>query len=309
MRNTSDGESPNAYFLVSDYSADCPSQAIESRVPLILAKNTISFGDETLFVDELTMEDIFNRIDHENTFPKTSAPPFDEFLRIYQQIMTEHPETTHVLSLHPPPTLSATFKTAEEAKHHLPPEQGARIHVINTHQGSVGLGLLLQDVISFIQHYGPDSLPNPHSFTRIIEQWGKTIALFGVIKTLDYLLKGGRIGRAKYFVASLLNYQPMFQLLDDEVTPLGRTRDRKKALEKTIKYTIEHVQADLEHPFNTILIGHVLAEPEASYVAKRVKEHLPNMKIEITNMGTLVGIHTGPGTIALAFHVKEPPLP
>ncbi len=295
------------YFLVSDHSADCPS-GFRKKHSLHLARNDVIFNDTTFPVDQISMEQIFQKINSEGIFPKTTAPPMEEFLSIYEKIFTLNPNA-HVLSLHPPPSLSATLKTAEKAREHLTPDLSERIHVINTHQGSVGLGLLLQETLYYMMQLPTGEALEPWKITAIIESWGKSIALIGTMKNLDYLLKGGRIGRAKWIVASLLHYQPLFQLQDDMVTPLGRLRERAKALNVLISHATQHVQPNLEPPFNSIVVGHVLAEEEALLVAQELKMQLPSMNVEIAPMGTLVGIHTGPGTIALAFHTKEPMMP
>ncbi len=296
------------YHLVTDNSADLPSMSSENTQRLKIARNVVTFGGQSFFAGQLTMKRIFERVDAEGIFPKTSAPSVDEFISIYEHLMSSTSVSTHVLSLHPPPTLSATLNGALEAINYLSPEQRDRIHVINTHQGSIGLGLLIFEVLSFL---GRDQLKNikPRSLAERIEQWGKNIMLIGTLKTVDYLLKGGRIGRAKWLVASLLNYQPLFQLSGDVVTPLGRTRNRKKALETLVNHVIEHVSPDLNPPFNTMIVGHVLAETEARFIIERIMNHLPRFNIKMAAMGTLVGAHTGPGTIAVAFHADEPSLP
>ncbi len=283
------------YAIVIDNSADLPANFLTRYANIYVARNLIHFHDTTYFATELSLKEIFKDVDTANTFPKTSAPPLSEFITLFKKLIPTH---TAVFAILPPERLSASLKTALSAKNELSAEDQKKIFVINSHQGSIGIGVLVKCLHDLIQEKKTEK---PADIAQIIEEIGKQITLIGTIRTLDYLLKGGRIGRAKWLLGSLLKYQPLFQLKNDEVQPLGRTRSREKALKLLVEHTLTHIQTETKLCKNIIIIGHVLAEEEALTLKNTFTSQLSDLEIEIAEMNSLVGIHTGPGTIAVAY--------
>ena len=204
--------------------------------------------------------------------------------------------------LSPPETLSASMKIAESARAQITPEHQKNIYILDSHQGSIGLGFLVASTVKMITK-NPDIIPS--ELISFINNLSTKTALMGAIQTLDYLLKGGRIGKAKYLDASLLNYQPLFYLQNDEVQPLGRTRSRDKAIKEIVDFTSERINTQEEFTGRDLIIGHVLCKDDAETLKNLLIEKLPDITVAFADMGPLVGAHTGPGTLAVAFYSKQ----
>ena len=258
----------------------------------------VHYKGENFMADTISLETLYQWVDESGEFPKTTSPPLSEFLSIFEDL-TKKGFT--IIALPPPESLSASMKVAEAARAQLSSEDQKNVYIINSHQGSVGLGFLVECTLRTIKENPDITPPNLISFINTIS---KKIALMGAIKTLDYLLKGGRIGKVKYLMASFLNYQPLFYLQNDEVQPLGRTRSREKAITEIVDFTVEKINSGSEFYNKNILIGHVLCENDAVILKNLLIEKLPDITIEFAVMGPLVGAHTGPGTLRVAFYSK-----
>jgi DegV family protein with EDD domain len=118
-----------------------------------------------------------------------------------------------------------------------------------------------------------------------------------VVDTLTYLERGGRIGKARALLGSLLNVKPILQLKDGEVVPLGRARGRPQALTRLVEF--------LERDGNVsqLAIMHGAAQADAEQLRERVASKYPGIDIQLTEIGAVLGTHTGPGVIGFTYLV------
>jgi DegV family protein with EDD domain len=112
-----------------------------------------------------------------------------------------------------------------------------------------------------------------------------------MVETLEYLQRGGRIGRARAFLGGLLNVKPLLQVADGEVSPLERVRSRQKALDRIVQIVLE--TPDLKE----VVVGHSVTPNDARAMIERVKSARPDVEVSEGYLGPVIGVYTGPGAI------------
>jgi DegV family protein with EDD domain len=118
-----------------------------------------------------------------------------------------------------------------------------------------------------------------------------------VVDTLTYLERGGRIGKARALLGSLLNVKPILQLQDGEVVPVGRARGRPQALSRLVELL------ERDGKVSQLAIMHGAAQADAEQLRERVASSFPGLDILLTETGAVLGTHTGPGVIGFTYLV------
>jgi DegV family protein with EDD domain len=124
------------------------------------------------------------------------------------------------------------------------------------------------------------------------------VRLVALFVTLEYLARGGRIGKGKALIGTLLNVKPMLTLKEGEFVPVTQVRSRAKGKEKLLEY-VKNI-TDIED----IGIIYSTGEDEAGELAATIKD-FPQEHIIVANLGPAVGSHTGPGLLAIAFRTRS----
>ena len=121
------------------------------------------------------------------------------------------------------------------------------------------------------------------------------------LDTLEYLRRGGRIGRAAAFVGGLLRLKPILTIRDGAAFPLSRVRTRKKALDELLRVCLE--PGDITEA----IIMYTTDPTDATYLTDAIKQRYPNIPIHEGRIGPVIGVHSGPGVIGLAVVLAEQP--
>jgi DegV family protein with EDD domain len=127
----------------------------------------------------------------------------------------------------------------------------------------------------------------------------RRVHAFALLETLEYLRRGGRIGRAQAFLGSVLNLKPLIAIRDGVVQPVARVRTRARALDQLFQHSMAY--GDLED----VAILHGTTPEDAETLAKRVREHLPDVPIYVGRLGPALGVHGGPGIIGIVVVEAE----
>jgi DegV family protein with EDD domain len=278
--------------VVLDSTADFPEAA--QRFPnLRIVPLYVRFGDES-FEDyvEMTPDRFYERLRTASELPTTSQPTPADFLAVYEELA---PSYEHILSLQISSTLSGTFASAQSAAEQL---GGGKVRVIDTRTVSASIGLLALGVQRRLER-GTTS----EEIDAFVERYQRKHMLLFTVNTLDYLAKGGRIGRAAALAGNLLNVKPILTIRDGEVVPLKRVRGNAKAFAE-FRALFESTSTD--SPALKVGIAHAAA-PERLEALRALVEHVrPHAQIEIaTNLGAVVGTHAGPGTVGFFWFEDE----
>jgi len=278
--------------VVLDSTADFPEAA--QRFPnLRIVPLYVRFGDES-FEDyvEMTPDRFYERLRTASELPTTSQPTPADFLAVYEELA---PSYEHILSLQISSTLSGTFASAQTAAEQL---GGGKVRVIDTRTVSASIGLLALGVQRRLERGTTNE-----EIDAFVECYQRKHMLLFTVNTLDYLAKGGRIGRAAALAGNLLNVKPILTIRDGEVVPLKRVRGNAKAFAE-FRALFESTSTD--SPALKVGIAHASA-PERLDALRALVEHVrPHAQIEIaTTLGAVVGTHAGPGTVGFFWFEDE----
>jgi DegV family protein with EDD domain len=278
--------------VVLDSTADFPEAA--QRFPNVrVVPLYVRFGDES-FADyaEMTPDRFYERLRTAPELPTTSQPTPADFLAAYEELA---PRYEHILSLQISSTLSGTFASAQTAAGLL---GGGKVRVSDTRTVSASIALLALGVQRRLERGTTNE-----EIDAFVERYQREHMLLFTVSTLDYLAKGGRIGRAAALAGNLLNVKPILTIRDGEVVPLKRVRGNAKAFAE-FRELFESTSTDT--PALKVGIAHAAA-PERLDALRTLVEHVrPHAQIEIaTTLGAVVGTHAGPGTIGFFWFEDE----
>lgn len=276
------------YYVVTDSTADIPQQEREAlgvrMVPL-----KVHFGSET-YLDSITLqsEQFYPKLAQAAALPTTSQPSPVDFLDVYKSILDEDPEG-HILSIHLSSALSGTYQSAELAKSLL--EQNDKVTVIDSRSASYGIGMLVAAATDAAKE-GLDK----NAIVELLEKIRSKNKVYFLVDTLEYLQKGGRIGKASAVLGSLLNIKPILSIDDEgEVAPVDKIRGTKKAIQRII----ELLQQDYSGQEVDITVVHSNDEAAAENLSTVLKEHFQVRNVKFSHIGPVIGTHVGPGTVGV----------
>lgn len=275
--------------LVTDSTADLTAEIIkECDVHIIPLK--VRFGEQEYLDGELSSEEFYRRLQDDVVLPKTSQPTPEEFGSLYSKLLEEYHE---IISIHISSALSGTYNAAHIAKEKFK----EKVHVVDSKTISIGAGFMIMEIARNIK--------DGHDIVRILNNLVKVrqnIEAVFTLNTLDYLQKGGRVGRVQGFMGSLLNIKPIIRVGDDGVYHnFGKAHSQKKALD-----TLVQAFRDLTKGRKPIRLGvvHGAAQQAGLYVKEALEEAFQLQTTIFTQVGPVIGVHTGPGTVGIAIQYE-----
>ena len=269
--------------IVLDSTADFPDAQIRHPnmrvVPLYVRFGEDSFRDYV----ELDPHGFYERLRTAPELPTTSQPTPQDFVSTYHALAGYE----RIYSLHISSKLSGTFQSASLAAQEL---DGDQVRVIDTESASVGIGMLALAIQERLAVGTTDE-----EIEELIAAHRERAGILFTVDTLEFLAKGGRIGRAKALMGSLLNVKPILAIEDGEVVPVGRVRGRAKAFEE---FRRRFEAATTDNPGLSVGIAHAEAQDAVEQLQTIVRESRPQAEVKlVTTLGAVVGTHAGPGTI------------
>jgi len=267
--------------VVVDSTADIPQQ-MRAELGISVVPLTILFGNQS-FSDgvDMTSDQFYARLVESNVHPSSSQPSPGAFAEVYEQLSKDH---EGIISIHLGGKLSGTVRSAEQAKELVP---NVPISIIDTGSVSMGVGFLGLEAAKLAR--AGKSL---EEITTRIEAMVPRIRLWAVLDTLKYLERGGRIGRTRAFLGTLLNVKPMIQIRE-EVLPSEQVRTHKKAIARMVELT------SAEGPYEYLAVLHSVSEPLANELANQLGAIHPRDQIIVAQLTGVIGVHGGPGVLGV----------
>ena len=278
--------------IVLDSTADFPA-APELFPNWRVVPLYVRFGNES-YKDyvELGPDEFYARLRTSPELPTTAAPAPGDFLAVYEELA---PRFERILSLQVSSTLSGTFASAETAATTLGGEQ---VRVLDTRTVSAAVAMLGLAVQRRLERGTTDD-----EIDALVERYTREHTLLFTVETLEYLTKGGRIGRASALAGSLLNVKPILTIEDGEVVPLKRVRGTQKAL---AEFRLLFEAGSRDGPSLHVGLAHAAAPDRLHALEQIVAEARPRATVDIsTTLGAVVGTHAGPGTVGF-FWFDDP---
>ena len=271
-----------AVYVVTDSSADIPREILDefgiTVVPLTITFGTESFRDG----QDLGSEEFYARLQSSKQLPQTSQPPPALFQHAFQHLTSRG----EVVSVHLSHKFSGTIETARMAARDVAPD---KITIVDSGLTSMALGLCVIAAAKRAKAGG-----TREQCAAAAEDVARRIRLFVTFETLEYLRKGGRIGRASAFVGGLLKLKPILTVKDGEAHPVARVRSRQKALDELFDLAMEPPRID------DVVVLHTTTPDEAEALAARVRAARPGVPLIVGRFGPALGVHGGPGMVGIA---------
>ena len=275
--------------IVTDSTCDLPGNLIEkyniTSIPL-----SVIFQEETFLDDgkEATIEEFYRKLRSADKLPTTTQPTPRDFVDTYKGLLQKYDS---IISIHISKKMSGTVNSAELAIQQMP---DAAIEIIDSEYVHMPLGFLALEAAKLAS----DGRSKEDILEAVKTLKGKIKELF-VPSTLEYLKKGGRIGKAKGLIASLLDIKPILAIHDGEVSQFKTTRRWKQAKTELIN----SMESMIENPERLVVsVGDSDAEKDGIEMLDRIKEKFNPKEIFRVNVGTVVGTHLGPGGVAISFY-------
>lgn len=266
--------------VTSDFLAQHPNVHM---IPL-----TIQIGDSYIPENEATIEQIIDYSEREKKAVPTSQPSTGDFLKAFAEIPAEDP----IIMLCLTSSVSGTYNGAVLAAR----QSGRKnISVINTKTTAIGMLQVMQDGLDYIDQ----GLSFEEISQKLLESADRMRTTF-TVDTLDYLRRGGRIGRAAGLIGSILKIKPVIYLnKDNEVDVLGKVRTTKKAIAVLMDYLHEN------SPCKRIGVVHIENEEGGKALLAKVQEEYPDIEVTFTTGTPVLAAYLGPGLISVIFESAE----
>jgi fatty acid kinase fatty acid binding subunit len=271
--------------IVLDSTADLPDAAERFPnwrvVPLF-----VRFGDESLRDGvDIAPAEFYARLRESSVFPTTSQPTPGDFLACYRELGAYE----RIFSLHVSAKVSGTFASAEMAASEV--GHGV-VRAIDTETASASIAMLALAIQRRLERGTTDEEVN-----ALVARYLRERGLLFTVDTLEFLQRGGRIGKARAFAGTLLHVKPILSIEDGEVEPVKRVRGERKAFAE-LAAALEKETRD--EPAYRLGVAHAAAPERAAELEALVREQRPNAALElVVTLGAVIGAHAGPGTLAL----------
>jgi len=275
--------------IITDSTSDIPEELVKKLDIKVIPLSVIF--DKEIFLDdgkEITIDEFYKKIRSSEKLPTTTQPTPKDFIEAYTDILKK---SESIISIHISKKMSGTVNSVELAKKEMPDSD---IEIIDTGYVSMALGFLVLKAAQLAQ----EGKSKEEVLKGIYDLKPKIKVLF-VPSTLEYLKKGGRIGKAKGLIASLLEIKPILTIHDGEVSQFKTARRWNQAKTELIN----SMKTMIKNPQNLIVsIGDSDAKEDAAEMYERIKETFNPKKILMVNIGAVVGTHLGPGGLCVIFY-------
>ena len=268
--------------IVVDSTADFP-EAPERFANWRVVPLYVRFGDESFrdYVD-LDPAGFYQRLRAAPETPSTSQPTPGDFLAVYEELAGYE----RILSLHIAGKLSGTLESARTAGR----EVGDRVRVIDSESASAAIAMLGLAIQRRLEQGTTDE-----EVDALVERYRRDAGLLFTVDTFEYLVRGGRVGRARGWAGELLHIRPILTIQEGEVVPVKRVRGNRKAFHE---FESAFEAATVDRPSLRVGIAHAEAPEKAEALRKMVRATRPAADVElVTALGPVVGAHAGPGTV------------
>ena len=271
--------------IITDSVADLPPQ-VAKELGITIVPTNIRFG-EKVYRDgiDLSAEQFYHMLRHSKALPVTSVPSLGIFAEVYDKLAEE---TDEILAIIVSSKLTATHEVALQSIGLM--KRRCRVEVVDSQWAVMAQGFIV--IAAARAARAGASLSEVMALTR---RTIPRVDFLSAFDTLEYLKRGGRIGRAQAFLGSMLRINPLITLKDGVVEPAGRTRSRAKAIDRLYDFAMSY--SNIEE----MAVEDTDCPDEAEALAERLSPMFPRERIYRSKMTPAIGTHTGPGLLLVAI--------
>lgn len=280
--------------IVADSSCDLPQDIID-YYQIHLVPINLYFG-ENHYLDKVTIhpEQFYRMLEIEENFPKSAQPNDKTFENLYSHLASHYDS---IIAIHLVGRLSGTFRSSSMAAERISRETGKKISVFDSRNVSGSMGLIALKIARAIE-----AGQTHDEIASLVPEWIEKTRLLVSVRTLKYLVRGGRVSKMKGVLANLLHLHPVISFNKEGYTyVLDKTFTMKRNMERVI----ELAEADLSgNELDEYMILHAHCEPDARWMAEQMIEVTGRDPLAILDISPVIGVHSGPGSLAVAYMIK-----
>jgi DegV family protein with EDD domain len=275
--------------VITDSTAYLP-QEIVSELDITVIPLTVHWDGES-YRDgiDIQAEEFYERLANSESIPTTSQTTVGEYLEAFKSLLDKD---YAVLALPISSGISGSVESAFQARQEL---AGQPVEVVDTKLVSMALGFMVMTVARAAQ-----AGASLEECVALVHDVYPRIGVYFTVDTLKYLNKGGRINTAKRLVGSVLNIKPLMEIRDGKIELVESVISRKKAISRMLDLVETNI--DGREPVR-ISAFHAAADQDAEMLMERAIERFHPVETVMTYVSPVVGSHTGPGTVSLAYMV------
>jgi DegV family protein with EDD domain len=268
--------------VVVDSTADLTPALIEryapAMVPLVVNWDGQTFRDKI----DLSTADFYRRLRGSKSLPKTGAPSIAAFETVFREQLEHHDS---VVCINLAAKLSATYDVARRAAESVDPR---RISVVDSSSVSICMAWLVE-IAAQMARDGAEA----GAIVDRLETTKGRLFIYALLETLEFLQRGGRIGRAAALAGTLLSVKPILSVRDGEVAPVERVRTMNGALRRLVELVVAL------GPIERLGVIEGDAPTNSAEVERQLRAHYPDLTIDRGELGPVVGTHGGPGLVGV----------
>jgi len=277
--------------LVTDSTCDLSQELIDQYQINMLPIN-ISFG-ENHYLDKVTMKpaQFYKLLDECPDYPKSSQVNEAAFVNLYSHLASHYDS---IIAIHLSDKLSGTFNSSLKAARSVSSEFNKPVTVINSRNLSGALGLIIlktaQAIEAGISH---------HQIVEMTEEWIKNTRIFVSVRTLKYMVRGGRVSAVRGLIARILNINPIVSLDESgKAIVFDKSFNQKSNMEKVMTHVIS---AGREKKIWNYIVLHANNEDAATWYSEKMEDLTGKKPVSVVNISPVIGANAGVGAASVAL--------
>ena len=274
-----------AIRVVTDSTSDLPAELVQrwhiTVLPCYVMADDVSYKDGV----DLSHDQFYSMLTSGSRLPTTAQPSAADFQQVYEELLGQGHQ---VVSIHVSGKLSGTLNSAEQAKASL--GESPAIEIIDSQLASIPLGLAVLAAA--------EQAEQTDSYQQVADKVRKDLPLthgFFLLDTLEYLQKGGRIGRAQAFIGSMLSVKPILKLQDGEAHPVERPRSWDRGMRRLVELVRELA------PVRRLAVMYSTDPERAAALREQLSGLLPPDQVINARFGPTLGTYMGPNALGVAL--------
>ncbi len=277
--------------IVTDSTAYIP-QSLRKQLQIEICPLNVIFGSESYQEElELTAEDFYEKVRHAPELPKTSQPAIGLFEKTFKNLAEKGYEA--VISIHLSSGISGTYQASVTA--------GGMVDDILVCSFDSEISAMPQGFYAIEASQMALQGKDPKEILERLNEMKKSMRAYFMVDDLAHLQRGGRLNGAQALIGSLLQVKPLLHFEDTKIVPFEKIRTHKKAIKRILELFDEDaktgvpIKASLIHANRLDLVGEL---------KNQIEENYPNVEIDISYFGAVIGTHLGEGAIGLGLYKK-----
>ena len=274
-----------AVKIVSDSTCDIPRDIAE-RLDVTLVPAYVLFGEESFRQGiDINPTQFYARLQSSSQLPSTSQPTPRDFAERLEPLVNAGDQ---VVCITVPQQLSGTYNSAVQAASQF---DGGAVTVIDA--GTASVGHMLQVIAAAEDAVAPDA--TAESVAAAATARAAAGFSLAMVDTLEYLQRGGRIGKAQAFMGSILKVKPILKVANGEVLPVDRPRNLRRGLQR-----LEELVREQGGSVSKLAVAYTTDAAPAEEIRNRLSDLVPPENTYTSQVGSAIGTHVGPGAVAVS---------